>query len=246
MSRLSPVRLVALLALTTTALQGCARSESSEAVASEAPAATPASTISSGDVAVGSGAQGLSDSISTRADRGRIKGSPTATVWLVEVSDFQCPYCKQWHDQTFATIEQEYVRTGKVRLAYLNYPIDRIHPHARAAAETAMCASVQGKFWELHDGLFDTQAQWAASKAPMAIFDSLARAGGVDHPTWQTCMKSHATMKLIDADVDRTTRAGVGSTPTFFVGDRAILGAMPVDSFRVALDQAIAKAKGTR
>src|SRR5438874_13357757 len=64
-------------------------------------------------------AGGLTDSTSARADRGRIRGSESAQVWLVEISDFQCPYCKQWHDQTFAALDKEYVQTGKVRIAYL-------------------------------------------------------------------------------------------------------------------------------
>jgi protein-disulfide isomerase len=170
-------------------------------------------------------------------------GAETAKVWLVEVSDFQCPFCKQWHDETFAKIDQEYVKTGKVRLAYLNFPLSRIHKNAQAAAEAAMCAGVQGKFWELHESLFQTQPKWADLKSPLAVFDSLARAAKVDPKGWNTCMSTHATAKLIQADRDRSTQAGVESTPTFFVGDRALAGAYPVDTFRVALDQAIAKLK---
>ena len=99
-------------------------------------------------------------------------------MWLVEISDFQCPFCKQWHDETFAKIDQEYVKTGKVRMAYLNFPLSRIHKNAQVAAEAAMCAGAQGKFWELHDSLFQTQTRWAESKTPIVLFDSLARAGG--------------------------------------------------------------------
>src|SRR3982074_3251488 len=72
---------------------------------------------SGGDVAakVASSTTGTpTDSISTKADLGRIRGSETATVWLIEISDFQCPYCKAWHDQTFATLDKEYVQSGKV------------------------------------------------------------------------------------------------------------------------------------
>ncbi len=189
---------------------------------------------------------GLTDSISTRADRGRIRGAESAPVWLVEISDFQCPYCKQWHDQTFATLDKEYVQTGKVRLAYLNFPIASLHPNAHAASEAAMCASVQGKFWELHSSLFNTQDKWAKQQQPMATFDSLARASGVELTAWRSCMTSHAANPLIDADRSRSSAAGVQSTPTFFVGDRKIEGAYPVDSFRVAIDQALAKARGGR
>jgi protein-disulfide isomerase len=106
-----------------------------------------------------------------------------------------------------------------------------------------MCAGVQGKFWELHESLFQTQPHWAELKTPRAVFDSLAKAAGVDPKGWSSCMATHATAALIEADRDRSAKAGVESTPTFFVGDRALAGAYPVDTFRVALDQAIAKAK---
>jgi protein-disulfide isomerase len=189
---------------------------------------------------------GLTDTISTRADRGRIRGSENAPIWLIEISDFQCPYCKQWHDQSFAALDKEYVQTGKVRLAYLNYPIPSLHPNAHAASEAAMCASVQGKFWELHSSLFATQDKWAGQQQPMATFDSLARAAGVEPTAWRSCMTSHATNPIIDADHSRSSAAGVQSTPSFFVGDRKMQGALPVDSFRVAIDQALAKARGGR
>jgi protein-disulfide isomerase len=194
-------------------------------------------------VSLGATTSALSDSVSTNADKARIRGASSATVWLVEISDFQCPFCKQWHDQVFGTIDREYVKTGKVRLAYMNFPLTRIHPNAQAAAEAAMCAGVQGKFWELHESLFQTQPHWAELKTPRAVFDSLAKAAGVDPKGWSSCMATHATAALIEADRDRSAKAGVESTPTFFVGDRALAGAYPVDTFRVALDQAIAKAK---
>jgi protein-disulfide isomerase len=221
------------------ALAACARPE-------PVPAASAGTTASAaGDVksAPAAGMSGLTDSVSSAADRGRIRGSASARVWLIEVSDFQCPYCKQWHDASFAAIDNEYVKTGKVRLAYLNFPLSSIHAHARAAAEAAMCASVQGKFWELHESLFATQEKWEAQSNPVPTFDSLAVAAGVDGKAWRDCMTTHATAKLIDADHDRSRSAGVQSTPTFFIGDRKLEGAYPTDSFRVAIDSALAKAR---
>ena len=214
----------------------CSRSETPAASAHQV-------STSGGDVApTAGGDSGLTDSISASADRGRIRGAATAQVWLVEISDFQCPFCKQWHDETFAKIDQEYVKTGKVRMAYLNFPLGR-HKNAQAAAEAAMCAGVQGKFWELHSSLFDTQKRWAESKTPIVVFDSLAKAAGVDLKRWDSCMSTHATAKLIEADRDRSAKAGVESTPTFFVGDRALAGVYPADTFRVAIEQALAKLK---
>ena len=234
------VQLLGVLVLVS-ALAACARSEATPAGETGAPAGVAAAQPSGAGMA-----GGLTDSVSTAADRGRIRGAESAPIWLVEISDFQCPYCKQWHDESFATIDREYVQTGKVRLAYLNFPLSSIHKNARAAAETAMCASVQGKFWPLHESLFNTQRRWAGVENPMSTFDSLAVAAGVNPAAWRQCMTSHATAPLIDADHDRSSSAGVQSTPTFFIGDRKLEGAYPVDSFRVAIQAAIAKARGGR
>lgn len=232
MPRTPFIVIVACLALLSAA---CTRSEP----------ATSRQTAA-GDVAPAHGAASLSnltDSVSARADRGRIRGAESAPIWLVEISDFQCPYCKQWHDDTYAALDNEFVKTGKVRLAYLNYPIPSLHANARAASEAAMCASVQGKFWELHESLFTTQQAWAGEKDPMPRLDSLATAAGVDSKIWRSCMATHATVPLIDADIDRSRQAGVQSTPTFFVGDQKILGAYPLDTFRLAINTQLAKAK---
>jgi len=237
MLRLSRARLIAAI-LPLATLAACSPRETPQASAKQV-------NVSPGEVLAPTGNIPFEDSVSAFADRARIRGAETAKVWLVEVSDFQCPFCKQWHDETFAKIDQEYVKTGKVRLAYLNFPLTRIHKNAQAAAEAAMCAGVQGKFWELHESLFQTQKNWADLKSPLAVFDSLARAAKVDPKGWNSCMTTHATAKLIQADRDRSTQSGVESTPTFFIGDRALAGAYPVDTFRVAIDQAIAKLKAT-
>ena len=238
----SSVRLPSVLAAAVLITGACSTRSDSPPPA----AAAQQVAVSTGDVALTATSNGLSDSVSSSADKARIRGAETAPVWLVEISDFQCPFCKQWHDQVFATIDREYVKTGKVRLAYLNFPLSRIHPNAQAAAEAAMCAGVQGKFWELHESLFNSQPRWAEQKSPLATFDSLARAAGVEPKGWSHCMTTHATAKIIEADRDRSTKAGVESTPTFFIGDRALAGAYPVDTFRVVIDQAIAKAKAPR
>src|SRR5919205_3448630 len=86
------------------------------------------------------------------ADHARVQGSDNAKLWVVEVSDFQCPYCKRWHAETYPAIKRDYVDAGKVRLAYVNFPLTG-HKNAWPAAEAAMCAALQGKFWELHDSL---------------------------------------------------------------------------------------------
>src|SRR5579862_8971029 len=119
------------------------------------------------------------DSFTQRIDAARIYGDSTAKVWMIMVSDFQCPYCKQWHDESFAALRHEYVDNGKVLLAYYNFPLS-IHPNAVPAAEAAMCAGAQNKFWPMHDALFASQATWAGLKDPSAVFDSLGVKLGLD------------------------------------------------------------------
>ena len=183
------------------------------------------------------------DALLERADKARIQGDTAAPVWIVEISDFQCPYCKQWHDQVYPQIVREYVRQGTVRLAYVNFPLG-MHQNALPASEAAMCAAVQDRFWQMHDTLFSTQTRWAALQEPLPLYDSLATAIGVQATEWRSCMSSHVMRRLINADRTRGLSAGVNSTPTFFVGDEPIRGAAPMDEFRAAIGRARAKAAG--
>jgi protein-disulfide isomerase len=184
---------------------------------------------------------GFADSTLAHADRARIRGSLNAPIWLVVISDFQCPYCKMWHDQTFPSIDRDYVATGKVRIAYLNFPLS-IHRYARPAAEAAMCAAVQDKFWPMQDALFGSQDKWENADDPRPIFESLAKSSGADVAAWGKCMDAHTTMPLIDADYDRASSAGVNSTPTFFVGNEGIEGAQPYEQFKAAIERQLARA----
>ncbi|MFN2565572.1 MAG: DsbA family protein [Gemmatimonadaceae bacterium] len=179
-----------------------------------------------------------------RADRGRIQGDAAAPVWVIVASDFQCPFCRTWHAETYPVLVRDYVRTGKIRMAYLNYPLN-MHKNAWPAAEAAMCASVQGMFWEMHDAIFANQARWSAMPNAASLFDSLAvHKFALNADEWRSCMSSHATAALVQADFERLRSAGVESTPSFFVGDRGISGAQPTDVFRAAIEQALAKARG--
>jgi protein-disulfide isomerase len=179
-----------------------------------------------------------------RADRNRIQGDAAAPVWVIVASDFQCPFCRTWHEETYPALVKDYVRTGKIRMAYLNYPLN-VHRNAWPAAEAAMCASVQGMFWEMHDAIFVNQARWSAMSNAMAFFDSLAvNKFALNPDEWRSCMSTHATAALVQADFERLRTAGVESTPSFFVGDRGISGAQPTDVFRAAIEQALAKVRG--
>ncbi len=182
----------------------------------------------------------LSDSVLTeKLENGRYEGNPKAPIWIVMVSDFQCPYCKQWHDDAYPMLIKDYVKTGKVRLAYVNFPLS-MHQNAHAAATAAMCAGAQGKFWPMHDALFASQGKWETEKNPSTTFDSLAKSIGVDVASYHSCLSSPAIASLIAGDQDRAQRGGVNSTPSFWVGSKMIEGAVPAAEMRAAVDQALA------
>lgn len=191
-----------------------------------------AATVGAAPVASG-------DTLSAQMDRGRIKGDSSAKVWLIMVSDFQCPYCKQWHDESFAALERDYVAGHRVRLAFVNYPLP-IHANAWPAAEVAMCSAVQGKFWPIHDALFASQDRWISRRPPSAVLDSIAASVGVDTVALDKCVATHAAKPLIQADIDRSDRAGVRSTPTVIIGGKLVVGAQPTENYRKALDSALA------
>lgn len=187
-----------------------------------------------------------SDSLTARADAARIQGSPNAPVWVVEISDFQCPFCKTWHDSTYRALRREFVTPGTVRLAYVNYPLPN-HANAFPAAEAAMCAGTQGKFWEMHDGLFDTQNRWAPMPNAASVFDSVARAAGVDVTAMRQCIDQGAMRTLIEADAERAQESGVEATPSFIIGgDVLIRGAQPIEAFRRAIAQKLAARPAAR
>ncbi|MBW7934581.1 MAG: DsbA family protein [Gemmatimonadaceae bacterium] len=221
--------------LLTLALLGCNGSEGAAATR-EADAATvrPAAVTAAA-------ADSASAALLAKADAGRILGSPSAKVWLIIISDFQCPFCKSWHDESWEAIRRDYVETGKLRVAYVNLPLS-IHPNAAPAAEVAMCASVQDKFWPVQDALFRTQRDWARLPDPQSFFEAIARQAGADVEALRSCVASKATRPLIKGDEERSVQAGAQSTPTFFVGNQALIGAQPLTAFRGAIEAALKSA----
>ena len=198
------------------------------------PAASPAETAAI--------AQSGTDPLVTRADSARIMGNPAAKVWMIIASDFQCPYCKMWHDSADMTIRREYIDNGKVRLAFVNYPIGS-HQNATPAAEHAMCAAAQNKFWEMHDALFGAQEKWAAMPNATPVFEELARGAGVDVTALRACVSSHKMRPLIEADHEKALSAGVRATPSFFIGNQLLEGVQMPSDLRKVLDAALAGAR---
>jgi protein-disulfide isomerase len=166
----------------------------------------------------------------------RTKGRPDAPVVIYEMSDFECPYCRDFTLQTMPSVEREFIRTGKVRLTFINLPLTGVHRHAMAAAEVAMCAARQGKFWQVHDRLYQRQSQWAARQDANPYLLALADSAGVNHARLAACLSRGLTRPAIEADTVAAHRAGAHTTPTFFIEGGIIEGAAPFEVFREVLD----------
>jgi len=170
----------------------------------------------------------------------RTKGRADAPVVVYEMADFQCPACRQFAIETMPAIEREYVRTGKVRFVFINFPLSvfdsTFHPNAGPAAELAMCAARQGRFWPAHDALFQRQPAWAPLADPTSYFAALADTIGLDRRALSACLADDAVRHEIAADAARAYRAGARSTPTFWIERGQIDGAIPLPAFRAVLD----------
>ncbi len=166
----------------------------------------------------------------------RAKGAAKAPVTVYEMSDFQCPYCRQFARETFPELERNYIRPGKVRWVFINFPLTSIHAHASAAAELALCASQQNRFWQVHDLLFEHQEAWAPLKEAGPFFVSLADSAGLSKKILLACLESPETRNNVKADAEGAARAGATSTPSFYIEGGLLEGAQPVAVFRQVLD----------
>jgi protein-disulfide isomerase len=193
------------------------------------------------NAAVGSAAD--PDSVRARADRSRSRGDDGAPLLLIEVSDFQCPFCADFARSTYPQIDSAFVATGRVRMLYIHLPLAS-HPNAFRAAEAAMCAGAQDRFWEMHDRVFATQREWSGAPDAVRRFERLAEATGVDLAEYRECMANGHTASLVVGDALQAAQAGIGGTPSFFLngpaGQRALSGALPFEELAREIEALLA------
>ena len=171
------------------------------------------------------------------------KGDPNAPVTMVEFSDFQCPFCSRFYQQTLPQLEENYINTGKLKFVYRDLPIDSIHPNARPTHIAAECADEQGKFWEYHDILFENQGQWnrLASEDLENSLKQYAQDLSLDVPSFETCLSSDEIADEVNKDAIEAGSYGTTGTPTFFIGTEKdgfikLVGAQPYSSFQRVID----------
>ena len=174
-----------------------------------------------------------------------VLGRPDAPVTLVEFSDYQCPFCQRFFATTLPMLKRDYIDTGKVRYVFRDFPLDQIHPQARKAAEAAHCAGEQGKYWEMHDVLF----QKSPALAPPQLAEH-ARTLGLSGTTFDACLSSGRHATRVEKGLADGAAAGIQGTPSFVVGKTKpgdmvdgtpIRGAQPLENFRRLIDEVLAE-----
>jgi protein-disulfide isomerase len=159
--------------------------------------------------------------------KGPSKGPEGAKVTIVEFSDFQCPFCSRAIGTVDQVMEQY---AGKVRLVFRQFPLD-FHDKAPKAAQAALCANEQGKFWEMHDAMFKNQG-----KLDPEDLKATALGLGVDATKFNECLDSNRMKKAVDDDTEAGKKVGVNGTPAFFINGTMLSGAQPLEAFKEVID----------
>lgn len=189
-------------------------------------------------------------------------GQANAPVTIIEFSDFQCPYCGNFTKDAFLQIKSQYIQGGKVKFVFRNFPLP-FHENAEKAAEAALCANEQGKFWDYHDKLFANQNALTVDN-----LKTYAKDLGLDTSKFNSCLDSGTMEATAKKDAADGTSYGVGGTPSFFItkgslsvdpnyiikqsqanqliidlgnNDTVIIGAQPFSEFQKAIEKELTK-----
>ncbi len=163
-------------------------------------------------------------------DDDAVKGDAKAPVTIVEFSDYECPFCAKFYTETYKQLEEKYIKTGKVKFVYRDFPLS-FHPQAQKAAEAAECAGEQGKYYDMHNKLFESGVQGG-----VATFKKYAADLKLDTAKFNTCLDTGAMAAEIRKDFADGQNAGVQGTPGFFVNGKIISGAQPYSVFEQIIE----------
>lgn len=166
----------------------------------------------------GSSTTKVDPSLLVRADSDKISTS-SATVTLVEFGDFQCPACGDYHP----VVKQVLADFSKnIIFVFRNFPLDSIHPNAHIAAQAAEAAGMQGKYWEMHNMLYEHQSDWVDSKSPTDIFTGYAQKLGLNLDQFKSDINSSGVVNKVQEDMNDGNSLAINQTPTFFVNGEII------------------------
>ena len=168
---------------------------------------------------------------------GYVMGDTTAPVHIVEYGDFECPGCMQFATLHEPDIRENIINKGLASFAFYDYPLTDLHPNTMSASLAAACADEQGKFWEMHDAIFEGFYDWIAQKTsnPKKVFQTYLSKIGVNEQQWNECFDSQKYVAKIMAHRQSGTERGVSGTPTFIINN-VIYPNMTADRIRKVVD----------
>jgi protein-disulfide isomerase len=170
-----------------------------------------------------------------------VEGQGSSGVRLTEYGDFECPACGQYYP-IVKQVEQTY--DSQITFQFRNFPLFQIHPNAIAGARAAEAADVQGKYWQMHDLLYENQNDWGQQKDPTQFFNQYAKQLGLDAAKFSSDFKSSQANNRIQTDLREGNRLGIDSTPTFFIDGKKISNPQSLDAFNKVIDAAIKQKTG--
>jgi protein-disulfide isomerase len=191
------------------------------------------SPASSASVVPGASEDGGSSPKAVAVGDAPSKGPASAKVVVVEFGDFECPYCGE-EEPIVTQMLTDY--EGRIRFVFKEFPLASIHPYAELAAEAALAANAQGKFWPYHDALYANQTALSRSS-----LDKYATDVGLDLTKFDAALDNGTFASAVAADVAQGTTLGVGGTPTFFINGIAVVGAVPYSDLQSVIDAQLAK-----
>lgn len=173
-------------------------------------------------------------------------GDKNAPITIIEFSDYECPFCKQYFTQTYPQLKKEYIDTGKVKMVFRNLPLS-FHQNAQKEAEAALCARDQGgdeAYWKFHDEIFTKTTSNGLGLA-LTELPTIANDIGLNGETLQSCLDSGKFTKTVTDDLAYSSTVGASATPTFFIGKSdssgtisgtPLIGAQPYSTFKSTID----------
>lgn len=167
-----------------------------------------------------------------------ILGDPKAPLTIIEYGDYQCPFCARFFEETESLIRENYVKNGKAKMIFRNYQF--LGPESLAAAEAAECAREQKQFWAYHDAIYSAElvdGRENNGNFNEEFFLNLAEELGLNVDSFKNCLQSHKYRAEIEKEIVEAQRAGINSTPTTFIGEEKMVGALPYVQFKEVIDR---------
>jgi len=179
----------------------------------------------------------VADTTNAGPAQGYLIGKVDAPVKIIEFADFECPSCGGWATITEPDVRTRIIEPGLANLTFYDFPLT-MHRNTLAASNAAACADEQGKFWPMHDRIFQGQEEWngEATDVPKPFLKRYAGEIGLDAAKWETCFDARKYQKRINANLADGLRRGVNSTPTFIIGNKIYPGMRTYDELKKLVD----------